>query len=304
MTEVDWSRMGYRSWSDLAVVRARLRAGADPNTLIRRRGRPLHYAAREGSAEVVAELARLVDDVDAVDSGRTALWLAVHAGKPANARALVAAGADPERPMMGGWSPARLSRAGATPDLFDTSATLTDAEAAAVAEARRLIDALAGINGDGRASRCTTVSSPAGTCIRAADGPRPTHPPPRSCAISCTSTAPSSTAARTPECAPPTLARSPSPTGGCGCPNMMRREKAFWWQDRHHEIRACRARETGMWLASADVTGERDGTHLGLGPTGFLDPTGEVVGQVPAGVPGMATADISPPTRSNNTNDA
>ena len=90
MTEVDWSRMGYRSWSDLAVVRARLRAGADPNTLIRGRGRPLHYAARplhyaarEGSAEVVAELARLVDDVDAVDSGRTALWLAVHAGKPA-----------------------------------------------------------------------------------------------------------------------------------------------------------------------------------------------------------------------------
>jgi 5-aminopentanamidase len=27
--------------------------------------------------------------------------------------------------------------------------------------------------------------------------------------------------------------------------NMMRREKAFWWQDRHNEIRACRARETG-----------------------------------------------------------
>lgn len=83
--------------------------------------------------------------------------------------------------------------------------------------------------------------------------------------------------------------------------NMMRREKAFWWQDRHNEIRACRARETGMWLASADVTGERDGTHLGLGPTGFLNPAGELVSQVPAGVPGMATADISPqPGRSSH----
>ena len=154
MTDVDWSRMGYRSWSDLAVVRTRLAAGADPNTFVRGRGRPLHHAAREGSAEVVTELARLVDDGDAVDDGRTALWLAVHAGKPANARALVAAGADPERPMMAGWSPARLSLAGATPDLFDTSATLTEAEAAAVAEARGLIDALAEINADGMSLCC------------------------------------------------------------------------------------------------------------------------------------------------------
>ena len=154
MTDVEWSRMGYRSWSDLAAVRARLAGGADPNTLVRGHGRPLHHAAREGSAEVVAELARLVDDVDAVDDGRTALWLAVHAGKPASARALVAAGADPERPMMAGWSPARLSRAGATPDLFDTSATLTEAEIAAVAEAGRLIDALAGIDSDGMSLCC------------------------------------------------------------------------------------------------------------------------------------------------------
>jgi hypothetical protein len=154
MTDVDWSRMGYRSWSDLAVVRARLAAGADPNTLVRGRGRPLHHAAREGSAEVVTELARLVDDVDAVDDGRTALWLAVHAGKPGNAHALVAAGADPERPMMAGWSPARLSLAGATPDLFDTRATLTQPEAAAVAQARRLIDALAEIDDEGMSLCC------------------------------------------------------------------------------------------------------------------------------------------------------
>lgn len=154
MTYVDWSRMGYSSWADLAVVRARLAAGADPNTLVRGRGVPLHHAARDGSTEVVTELAGLVDDVDAVDDGRTALWLAVHAGKPGNARALVAAGADPERPMMAGWSPARLSLAGATPDLFDTSATLTQAETAAVAEARRLIDALAEIDADGMSLCC------------------------------------------------------------------------------------------------------------------------------------------------------
>lgn len=154
MTDVDWSRMGYRSWSDLGVVRARLAAGADPNTVLRERGRPLHHAAREGSAEVVTELAGLVDDVDAVDDGRTALWLAVHAGRPDNARALVAAGADPERPMMAGWSPARLSLAGATPDLFDTGATLTEAEATAVAEARGLIHALAEIDADGMSLCC------------------------------------------------------------------------------------------------------------------------------------------------------
>nr|WP_296071952.1 carbon-nitrogen hydrolase family protein [uncultured Actinoplanes sp.] len=81
--------------------------------------------------------------------------------------------------------------------------------------------------------------------------------------------------------------------------NMMSREKAFWWQDRHNEIRACRAQETGMWLASADVTGERGSTHLGLGPTGILNPAGESMGQVPTGVPGMATADINPVTQSN-----
>ncbi|GIF25895.1 hypothetical protein Ate02nite_86250 [Paractinoplanes tereljensis] len=152
----DWSRMGYGSWSNLAVVRERLAAGADPNTLAGGRGRPLHHAAREGSAEVVTELVRLVDDVDAVDDGRTALWLAVHAGRPANARALVAAGADPERPMMAGWSPARLSLAGATPDLFDTSVTLTQAEAATVAEAGRLIDALADVDSEGMSLCCVT----------------------------------------------------------------------------------------------------------------------------------------------------
>jgi predicted amidohydrolase len=74
---------------------------------------------------------------------------------------------------------------------------------------------------------------------------------------------------------------------------MMRRDKAFWWQERHNQIRTRRVRETGMWLVSADVTGERDPTRIGLGPTCVIDPTGEVVAQVPAGKAGIAIAELA-----------
>jgi predicted amidohydrolase len=74
--------------------------------------------------------------------------------------------------------------------------------------------------------------------------------------------------------------------------NMMGREKAFHWVPRHNEIRGRRARETGLWVASADVTGERGESRIGLGPTGFLNPAGEVVAQVPTGITGMVTAEI------------
>lgn len=73
--------------------------------------------------------------------------------------------------------------------------------------------------------------------------------------------------------------------------NMMPREKAIQWQGRHNEIRAARVRETGMWLASADVTGKRD-NRVGLGPTCFLNPSGDVTAQVPMGEVGLVTADI------------
>jgi predicted amidohydrolase len=75
--------------------------------------------------------------------------------------------------------------------------------------------------------------------------------------------------------------------------NMMRRDNALRWQDRHNEIRARRARETGMWLVSADVTGTRDDHRIGLGPTCVLSPTGEVVARVPTGTTGMAVLDIT-----------
>ncbi|HEX8345472.1 MAG TPA: carbon-nitrogen hydrolase family protein [Actinoplanes sp.] len=77
--------------------------------------------------------------------------------------------------------------------------------------------------------------------------------------------------------------------------NMMRLQKAFWWQPRHNEIRTRRVHETGMWLVSSDVTGQRDESRIGLGPTCVINPAGHVVARVPTGSTGMAITDISPP---------
>ncbi|RSM64032.1 carbon-nitrogen hydrolase family protein [Actinoplanes sp. ATCC 53533] len=73
--------------------------------------------------------------------------------------------------------------------------------------------------------------------------------------------------------------------------NMMRRDTAHRWKDEHHRMRAERARETGMWLVSADVTGERD-DRIGYGPTSVINPRGEVVAQVPLMTTGIVVADI------------
>ncbi|MEU4406455.1 ankyrin repeat domain-containing protein [Streptosporangium sp. NPDC023963] len=152
-----WSGIGWDSWTNLSLIRARLDAGADPNSGVSFHGRPLHAAAERGSPEVVTELAQRVDDVDAEHEDRTALWAAVFNNRPDNARALVAAGADPWRPMMNGWSPGRLSLATPTPDLFtlpDGEAGLSVTEAAAVAEAGRLISALGRFDDDGHSLAC------------------------------------------------------------------------------------------------------------------------------------------------------
>lgn len=152
-----WSGIGWDGWKDLSLVRARLDAGADPNTGVHYHGRPLHAAAERGTPKVVAELSRRVDDVDAEHEGRTALWAAVFNNRPDNARALVEAGADPWRPMMNGWSPGRLSLAGPTPDLFplrDGEAGLSAAETAAVVDAKQLIAALGRTEQDGFSLAC------------------------------------------------------------------------------------------------------------------------------------------------------
>ncbi|MER7701887.1 ankyrin repeat domain-containing protein [Kitasatospora sp. NPDC097605] len=136
-----WAGMGW-DWTDVEEVRRRLDAGADPARW--NGGRPLHRAAVFGSPEVVAELARRVGDVDALENGVTALWHAVVCRRPDTARVLTDVGADPWRRSLGGWSPGRLSLAGPTPDLFPAPAGehLTEAERAAADEARRLLAAL------------------------------------------------------------------------------------------------------------------------------------------------------------------
>ncbi|MDX3660778.1 ankyrin repeat domain-containing protein [Streptomyces sp. ID05-26A] len=136
-----WQGISYYDWTNLAAVRAKLDAGADPDN-----GPfwmpPLHMAAEVGSAEVVAEVVARAGDVDQVFDGRTALWRAVHAAKADSVQALLAAGADPVRPMMSGWSPARLSLT--TPHVISSDEKLTEAEWDATAECGRLVTALKG----------------------------------------------------------------------------------------------------------------------------------------------------------------
>ncbi|WP_435611296.1 ankyrin repeat domain-containing protein [Streptomyces sp. C10-9-1] len=152
-TSDGWTGMGW-DWTDADDIRRRLDQGADPENW--NGSRPLHRAAVFGSPEAVTELARRVADVDALEDGVTALWEAVLSRKPANARALAAAGADPWRPSLGGWSPGRLSLAGPTPELFPVpeGVALTDTERAAAQEAHRLTTALGEFYYDGTGLAC------------------------------------------------------------------------------------------------------------------------------------------------------
>ncbi len=65
------------------------------------------------------------------------------------------------------------------------------------------------------------------------------------------------------------------------CNNMFSSVRAEQWKHVHNEIRAERAKETGLWLLSSDVTGARDG-KVSYGPTALIDPNGDVADQVPA----------------------
>nr|WP_052865512.1 ankyrin repeat domain-containing protein [Streptomyces niger] len=150
-----WSGLGWEGWKDLGDIRRRLDQGADPEEW--GGGRPLHRAAAFGSPEVVTELARRVADVDALENGTTALWEAVLAGRPDNARALAEAGADPWRPQIGGWSPGRLSLAGPTPDMVvkpDGERGLSGAERTVAREGRRLVAVLGDVYYEGLGLAC------------------------------------------------------------------------------------------------------------------------------------------------------
>ena len=77
----------------------------------------------------------------------------------------------------------------------------------------------------------------------------------------------------------------------CPANNMMRYETAEKFKHLHHEMRIDRVKETGVWLISADVTGERDG-RICYGPTSAINPKGEVISQVPLMQTGMITIEI------------
>lgn len=77
----------------------------------------------------------------------------------------------------------------------------------------------------------------------------------------------------------------------CPANNMLPRKAAEKWKDLHNAIRADRCRETGLWLISADVTGERDGC-VSWGPTAVLTPGGEVAAQLPLDRPGLLVFDL------------
>ncbi|MFG1677499.1 hypothetical protein [Micromonospora sp. NPDC049282] len=146
----DWN--GIRVWDggDVGQVRARLAAGADPAAPGGPGGRTmLHEAARFAAPEVLAALCEATRDLDTLADGRSALWVAVHAGRTDNARVLSTAGADPWMPMMSGWSPGRLSLAGPGSELFPggpAGVRLTPDEAATTAAAGPLRAALDGFD--------------------------------------------------------------------------------------------------------------------------------------------------------------
>jgi predicted amidohydrolase len=73
---------------------------------------------------------------------------------------------------------------------------------------------------------------------------------------------------------------------------MMRRASAEQWKDQHHRIRARRARESGLWVVFADVTGRRGDERIAYGLTSVISPNGAVESQVPLMTVGMVTVDI------------
>lgn len=77
----------------------------------------------------------------------------------------------------------------------------------------------------------------------------------------------------------------------CPANNMLPQQAAQKWKHLHNAIRAERCRETGMWLISADVMGERDGC-VSWGPTAVITPAGEVAAQLPLGRPGLLVFDL------------
>ena len=96
----------------------------------------------------------------------------------------------------------------------------------------------------------------------------------------------------------PEAARSVAELGAslivCPANNLLCRDAAERFKDVHNAVRGERCQETGLWLISSDVTGERDG-RLAWGPTAVLSPTGQVVASLPLGKTGLLIYDVPCP---------
>ncbi|MFK0207215.1 carbon-nitrogen hydrolase family protein [Agrobacterium sp. NPDC090283] len=93
----------------------------------------------------------------------------------------------------------------------------------------------------------------------------------------------------------PTAAQKIADLGGslivCPANNMLPRSRAMEYKDVHNSARGERCRESGLWLMSSDVTGERDDC-VGWGPTAVLNPAGQVVAQLPLEQLGLLIYDM------------
>jgi 5-aminopentanamidase len=77
----------------------------------------------------------------------------------------------------------------------------------------------------------------------------------------------------------------------CPSNNMMPYENAEKWKDKHNEVRSKRALESGLWIISSDVTGEKNG-RVSYGPSAAISPEGEVIAQVLLLQEGMIVQEI------------
>jgi len=75
--------------------------------------------------------------------------------------------------------------------------------------------------------------------------------------------------------------------------NMLPSETAAQWRERSMDTLRARARQTGCWVASADVTG-RHGQSMSYGCTVIISPDGRIVSRASEGRDGVAVYEIQP----------
>lgn len=73
--------------------------------------------------------------------------------------------------------------------------------------------------------------------------------------------------------------------------NMLRPETAQRWRGKSLDNLVARARQTGCWVASADVVGTAGGL-VSHGCSAIVSPAGEVVARVPEDAAGVALFDL------------